>query len=51
MQASDDEKSRNIVRELGLQAINGIDEVNFFRDDNIVLPFTRPDGKLVNTKS
>ena len=49
-QGNDDKKVRNIVRKLGVQPLNGMDEVNFFRDDNTVLHFQRPEGGCVVTQ-
>ena len=47
MQAGDDKKVKTIVRKIGAQPLGGVDEVNFFKDDNTVLHFTRPEGMLV----
>ena len=34
---------KSIVKKVGAQQL-GVDEVNFFRDDNTVMHFTRPDA-------
>ena len=33
---------KSLVKKVGAQQL-GVDEVNFFRDDNTVMHFTRPD--------
>ena len=38
----DDKKVKNAVKKLGVQPLPGIDELNFFRDDNTVMHFTNP---------
>jgi nascent polypeptide-associated complex subunit beta len=42
---NDDKKIKTIVKKLGVQPLQAIDEVNFFKDDNTVMHFQRPDGK------
>lgn len=44
MQVNDDKKIKTIVKKLGVQPLQTIDEVNFFKDDNTVMHFTKPDG-------
>jgi hypothetical protein len=31
---------------MGAQQL-GVDEINFFRDDNTILHFVRPEGKII----
>lgn len=38
----DDKKVKNAIKKLGVQPLPGIDEVNFFQDDNTVLHFESP---------
>ena len=40
---NDDKKIKTIVKKLGVQPLQAIDEVNFFKDDNTVMHFQRPD--------
>lgn len=44
MQVNDDKKVKTIVKKLGVQPLQAIDEVNFFKDDNTVMHFEKPDG-------
>lgn len=46
MQVNDDKKIKTIVKKLGVQPLQAIDEVNFFKDDNTVMHFQRPDGNV-----
>ena len=43
LQGSNDKVVKNIVKKVGAQQL-GVDEVNFFRDDNTVLHFDRPEA-------
>lgn len=45
--SEDKKKLLNGIRKLGVQSINGIEEVNFFMDDESVLHFVRPQGKIL----
>ena len=36
------------LRKCGAQPIPGIDEVNFFKDDNTIMHFERPECKVIN---
>ena len=38
----DDKKVKSAIKKLGVQPLPGIDEVNFFQDDNTVLHFQNP---------
>jgi NAC domain. len=38
----DDKKVKSAIKKLGVQPLPGIDEVNFFQDDNTVLHFNTP---------
>ncbi|OMJ94848.1 hypothetical protein SteCoe_1871 [Stentor coeruleus] len=38
----DDKKVKGAIKKLGVQPLPGIDEVNFFQDDNTVLHFDSP---------
>jgi nascent polypeptide-associated complex subunit beta len=38
----DDKKVKSAIKKLGVQPLPGIDEVNFFQDDNTVLHFQTP---------
>jgi nascent polypeptide-associated complex subunit beta len=38
----DDKKVKTAIKKLGVQPLPGIDEVNFFQDDNTVLHFQSP---------
>lgn len=38
---SNDKVVKNIVKKMGAQQL-GVDEINFFRDDNTILHFVRP---------
>ncbi|OMJ94265.1 hypothetical protein SteCoe_2605 [Stentor coeruleus] len=38
----DDKKVKSAIKKLGVQPLPGIDEVNFFQDDNTVLHFENP---------
>jgi len=38
----DDKKVKSAIKKLGVQPLPGIDEVNFFQDDNMVLHFQSP---------
>jgi nascent polypeptide-associated complex subunit beta len=38
----DDEKVKNAVKKLGVQPLAGIDELNFFFEDNSVQHFKNP---------
>ncbi|OMJ83952.1 hypothetical protein SteCoe_15050 [Stentor coeruleus] len=38
----DDKKVKSAIKKLGVQPLPGIDEVNFFQDDNTVLHFESP---------
>jgi hypothetical protein len=42
-QGSNDKVVKNLVKKMGAQQI-GVDEINFFRDDNTVMHFVRPEG-------
>ncbi len=43
---SNDKVIKNLVKKMGAQQI-GVDEINFFRDDNTILHFVRPEGIFV----
>jgi nascent polypeptide-associated complex subunit beta len=38
----DDKKVKSAIKKLGVQPLQGIDEVNFFQDDNTILNFENP---------
>ena len=38
----DDKKVKQAIKKLGVQPLPGIDEVNFFQDDNTILHFQNP---------
>ncbi len=40
-QGGNDKVVKNIVKKMGAQQL-GVDEINFFRDDNTILHFVRP---------
>jgi thymidine kinase len=42
-QGSNDKVVKNLVKKMGAQQI-GVDEINFFRDDNTIMHFVRPEG-------
>ena len=44
----DDKKLSASLKKMNLQEIKGIEEVNFFRDDDTVIHITKPKGKLCN---
>lgn len=39
------------MKKLGVQPLQAIDEVNFFKDDNTVMHFQRPDGNSLKRRS
>ena len=43
MQAGSDKVLKSIVKKVGAQPL-GVDEINFFRDDNTILHFKQPEG-------
>ena len=45
-QITDDKKLKSVLKKYGVQPLPGIDEVNFFKDDNSIIHFTRPEGYL-----
>lgn len=45
-QGSNDKVVKNLVKKMGAQQL-GVDEINFFRDDNTILHFVRPEGKSI----
>jgi nascent polypeptide-associated complex subunit beta len=44
---NDDKKLKSIIKKYGVQPLPGVDEVNFFKDDNTIVHFTRPEGRLI----
>ena len=40
--AVDDKKLTNSIKKLGIQPMQGIDEANFFREDNMIMHFQNP---------
>ena len=51
MKTGDDKIVKAVVKKLGVQPIPGVDEVNFFKDDNTVLHFNRPECIITLTQS
>ena len=46
LKGTNDKVVKNLVKKMGAQQL-GVDEINFFRDDNTVLHFVRPEGKYL----
>ena len=44
---TNDNQLIHVLRKSGAQPVPGIDEVNFFKDDNSIIHFERPEG-LIN---
>lgn len=44
--AQDDKKLQGALKKLNVQPIQGVEEVNMFREDSNVLHFTAPKGTL-----
>ena len=42
LQVTDDKKLHQTLKRLGLQSLQGIDEVNLFREDDSVIHFASP---------
>jgi hypothetical protein len=40
---SNDKVVKNLVKKMGAQQL-GVDEINFFKDDNTIMHFVRPEG-------
>jgi nascent polypeptide-associated complex subunit beta len=38
---------KNLVKKMGAQQL-GVDEINFFKDDNTVMHFVQPEGNDIN---
>ena len=49
MQAGGDKIVKTIVKKVGAHPL-GVDEINFFRDDNTILHFKNPEGKHAATQ-
>ena len=45
-QINDDKKLKSIIKKYGVQPLPGVDEVNFFKDDNTIVHFAKPEGNL-----
>jgi nascent polypeptide-associated complex subunit beta len=41
---TNDNQLIHVLRKSGAQPVPGIDEVNFFKDDNSIIHFERPEG-------
>ena len=49
MQAGSDKIVKNLVKKVNAHPL-GVDEINFFRDDNTILHFKNPEGTLPDTQ-
>ena len=45
--AGNDKVVKNIVKKVQAHPL-AVDEINFFRDDNTILHFKQPDGKVIS---
>jgi nascent polypeptide-associated complex subunit beta len=43
---TNDNQLIHVLRKSGAQPVPGIDEVNFFKDDNSIIHFERPEGLI-----
>lgn len=50
MQAGGDKIVKTIVKKVGAHPL-GVDEINFFRDDNTVMHFSNPEGTIIDKLS
>lgn len=41
---TNDKVVKNLVKKMGAQQL-GVDEINFFKDDNTIMNFVRPEGR------
>ncbi|CAD8150499.1 unnamed protein product [Paramecium octaurelia] len=42
-QINDDKKLKQVIKKFGVQQLGNIDEVNFFKDDNTIIHFSKPE--------
>lgn len=46
---TNDKVVKNLVKKMGAQQL-GVDEINFFKDDNTIMHFVRPEGNFLNKR-